>query len=157
MLMSQPAISDSDVRCPRFGVCRPDSSDPCAKATLDASTSAAIVTVRTLAPSHPRTLAPSYRRTRAPSHLCVVLRIDMLHLTARFDAPARGSVVVLARERPRIGHGLTGLSTLRDELGACGLDVAGLIPRTALQHRGPSVPPPRDPESRECFRMYRFL
>src|SRR6516164_6916100 len=64
------------------------------------------------------------------------LRVDMLDLPFAVDAPAGDAVVMLVRESERSCDRLLGLATGRDELGARGLHVAGLVPSAALQDRG---------------------
>src|SRR5262245_56639798 len=80
------------------------------------------------------------------------LRVDMRDLPGSTDRPRRGTVVVLTRERRRIGHRHLRLTTTRDDLGAGRLHVARLVPRAALEHRGSAVPLPWQAEARERLR-----
>src|SRR5689334_24340312 len=84
---------------------------------------------------------------KAPSQK---LRIDMLDLPLVVDRPAGDAVEMLARECEH-GWRLRGLAALRDELGPCGLHIAGLIPGAALQHGWSAVPAPRHPEASESL------
>src|SRR6266550_3681766 len=151
MLMSQAAISASEMGvpnpCANTVRLNPDTTQAHARANAAISKAHR----RTVAPSHHRThhrtVAPSHLRTHhrtiAPSHHRThhrtVLDIDMLHLAGPVDGPARRPVVVLARERGGVGHRRFRLAALRDDLCACGLHVAGFVPRAALQNRRPAV------------------
>src|SRR5690349_20993770 len=82
-------------------------------------------------------LAP--RTSASPMAHSELLRIDMLDLPLRPDAPAGDAVVMLVGEAQHIGRRL-GLAAQRDEFGTGRLHRAALVPGAALQHRGPAVP-----------------
>src|SRR5689334_20550825 len=86
----------------------------------------------------------------------IVLGVDMLHLAFRVDRPAGDGVEVLVGEAEHAGR-LLRLAALGDELAARRLDVAGLVPGAALQHRGAPVPAPQRAKAREGFAVHRPL
>src|SRR5205807_10625372 len=83
-------------------------------------------------------------------------RVDMLHLAAAVDSPARRPVVVLADERGD-GPNVLALATLANDLRARRLHVSRLVPRAALQDRGTAVPAPWNAEAGECLGEHRLL
>src|ERR1700730_465441 len=66
------------------------------------------------------------------------LRVDMLNLPILSNAPARDPIEMVECL----------VATLGDELGACRLDIAGIVRGAALQARWPAVPAPRHAEPR---------
>src|SRR5262252_3074563 len=98
--------------------------------------------------------APAPRTTRRAAS---DLRIDMLDLPFRIDAPGRDAVVVLVREGERRLDRRLRLAALRDEFGAQRLRIAGLVPGAAHEHRRLAVPAPRHHETGERLRLHRFL
>src|SRR3989454_2358999 len=85
------------------------------------------------------------------------LRVHMFHLAIALDAPARGAVVVLARKGRHVRNRRPGLATVRDDLRAGRLHIAGLIPRAALQDGRPAIPVPGHAEPRERLGVHRLL
>src|SRR5579862_1183263 len=84
------------------------------------------------------------------------LGVDMLDLAARSNTPACDRVVVLigeAQYRRLLGE----LTAYGDEFGAGRLDVARLIPRSALQRGRATVPAPWHAEARESLAQDRLL
>src|SRR5215471_1039476 len=76
-----------------------------------------------------------------------ILRIDIFHLAIAGYGPGLDHVVVVD----------AAVAAQRDELRAARLDVAGLVGRTALQHRGAAVPLPGHAEARRRLRQHRLL
>src|SRR5215217_6049906 len=93
----------------------------------------------------PAANAAASSRTPATSGL----RVDMLDLPLGVDAPAGEAVVVLIGERQGVADRRLGLAACRDEVGAQGLGVAGLVPGAALQHDRLAVPSPGHVEASE--------
>src|SRR5262245_37982931 len=83
-------------------------------------------------------------------------RVDMFHLPARIDTPARDGVEVLVREGHR-GNGRLQLAARGDEFGARRLHVALLVRGPALQGGGPAIPAPRQTKTGQRPRQYRLL
>src|SRR5262249_3306467 len=84
-------------------------------------------------------------------------RIHMFDLPIAVDAPAGDAVVVLVREGQGRGEGLSGLTPRRNEFRTQRLDVACLIPCTALKDRRLAVPTPRHLEASERLVEHRLL
>src|SRR5437868_15517885 len=99
MLMSQAAISASVIGFPRPG--------PSADAALAAKQSAS-----------PRTPTPNVAE--------ILLGVNMLDLPGAVDAPAGDSVKMVVQHRAD-RRGCRQLPALRDEFGAGGLPVAGIV------------------------------
>src|SRR5262245_50490939 len=115
-----------------------------------AAMSASVIGLPSFGASAAMAADPKARTSPAAS----VLRVKMLDLPVAADTPAREAVVVLVGEHQRVGDWLLGLAAQRDELLAQRLSVAGLIPRSALQHGGLAVPAPRHLEAHERLRMH---
>src|SRR5260221_10044420 len=88
-------------------------------------------------------VSPSRTRTAVAR----ALRIDMRHLAAFGNGPARDRVIVI--DRPG--------SPLGDQMGAGRLNVAGSVGRAALQDRWTAVPTPRHAEAGQRLREHRLL
>src|SRR5262245_37033892 len=66
------------------------------------------------------------------------LRVDMLQLPVVGHAPSRNAIEVIDCLGAALG----------DELGARGLDIAGVVGSAALQEGGAAVPTPREAKAR---------
>src|SRR5215831_18858494 len=75
------------------------------------------------------------------------LRIDIFHLAIAGDGPGLDHVVMV----------IAAVAAQLDELCAAWLHVAGLVGRTALQHRRSAVPLPRHAEAGHGFRQHWLL
>src|SRR5262245_18579194 len=122
-------------------------------ATSQAATSASVIGLPSFGDCASAAPAPTAATSSAGSR---TLRVDMLDLPARVDAPAGEAVVMLVWEAERIGR-LLGLAARGDELGAQRLHVARFVPSAALDHHRLAVPAPRHAEARERLWMHRPL
>src|SRR5205814_8015104 len=84
------------------------------------------------------------------------LRVHMFDLTRALDAPARERVVVLCGKTEDVWNRL-GFAAAGDDFGARRLNVAGLVPRAALQNGRPAVPAPGRAEPGERLCIDRLL
>src|SRR5215813_4221432 len=80
----------------------------------------------------------------------------MLDLPGAVDRPARDSVAVLVQHR-RDWRDRLQLTATGDKFCAGRLNVAGLVPCTALQSRDVTVPAPRHAKGGESLAQYRLL
>src|SRR3989442_9469076 len=117
-----------------------------------AAISAALIGFPRFGPSAKAALEASASTRAEPRSLCV----NMGDLAFAVDRPARGAVVVLAREG-RDGRARLRLAALGHDLRAGRLHVAALVPRAALQDRRPAIPVPGHAEPRERLAHYRLL
>src|SRR5579872_738266 len=86
----------------------------------------------------------------------VRLRINMADTPVAVHRPTGNRVEMLAW-KIRDGGRSCCLAAQRNELLACRLDVATLVPGATLQYRCAAIPSPRHPEAGKRLRQYRLL
>src|SRR5690606_27624437 len=143
MLKSQPAICSAVAGAPRFGRASSGAMSSSAGA-FEGSIAKPAATATAAEASRARARASHVEAMAAtPSSLCV----DIAHLAVRGHGPALNRVVMIPIAR----------AALREQRGTRRLYRAGLVDRTALQHRGAAVPTPCDSETAQRLRQHRLV